>query len=64
MDTLYVIASIWAWRTPSGSGLDITHRAARVTIYDLLLGEGSERGAFIDRLTHVSILGNYTFENQ
>ena len=64
MGTPYVIHSFWAWRTPSGYGSDITHRVARVTVTDLMLGDGSSKGSFIDRLTHITILGNYIITAQ
>jgi len=60
----YAIHNFWAWRTPSDSGEDIVHRTARVAVSGLDLGEGSKRGSFIDRLTHVTILGNYTIETR
>ncbi len=59
----YAIHDFWAWRTPSGKGHDIVHRAARVAVTDLMLGEGSERGSFLDRLTYITILGNYEIQN-
>jgi len=62
--TPYAIHDFWAWRTPSGKGHDIVHRAARVAVTDLMLGEGSENGSFIDRLTHIAILGNYEIQKQ
>ncbi|MFC1692414.1 SH3 domain-containing protein [Candidatus Latescibacterota bacterium] len=60
----YAISAFWAWRTPSGSVEDIAHRAARVAVTDLMLGEWSQKGAFIDRLNYLAIMGNYTFEKQ
>ncbi len=57
--TPYAIHDFWSWRTPSKKGQDITHRAARVAVTDLMLGEGSKSGSFIDRLSHITILGNY-----
>ena len=62
--TPYAIHDFWAWRTPSGEGPDIVHRAARVAVTDMMLGEGSERGSFLDRLTYITILGNYEIQNQ
>jgi hypothetical protein len=61
LETPYVIHAPWAWRTPGENGSDITHRVARVTVTGLMLGEGSKRGAFIDRLSTITILGNYSF---
>ena len=55
----YAIHDFWAWFTPSGDGNEIIHRAARVAVTDLMLGEGSQRGAYIDRLTQITIIGNY-----
>jgi hypothetical protein len=55
----YAIHDFWAWRTPTGEEYEIIHRAARVAVTDLFLGEGSKRGAYIDRLTHITILGNF-----
>ena len=60
----YAITAFWAWRTPSGSGEDIAHRSARVAVTDIMLGEWSQRGAFIDRLNYLAIMGSYTFEKQ
>jgi len=57
--TPYAIHDFWAWRTPTDSGPDIVHRVARVAVTDLMLGTDSEKGAFIDRLSRVAILGNY-----
>ncbi|MFC1541002.1 SH3 domain-containing protein [Candidatus Latescibacterota bacterium] len=57
----YAISDSWAWREPSESGQDIAHRIARVVVTDLMLGKGSEKGSFLDRLTDIAILGNYTF---
>ena len=62
--TPYTIHDFWAWREPAVEGLDVTHRAARIAVTDLLLGDGSIRGSFIDRLTHITILGNYIIVNQ
>jgi len=59
----YAIHDFWAWRTPSGKGHDIVHRAARVAVTDLMLGEGSVKGSFLDRLTYITILGNYEIQN-
>ena len=64
LGTPYVIQSTWAAREPVGEGLDVVHRLARILVSDLLLDEGSQKGARIDRLTHITILGNYTFKNQ
>lgn len=58
-DTSYIINSVWAWRTPTGDGRDIVHRIARVTVSDLLLGDGSEKGALIDKVTSLAIFGKY-----
>ena len=55
----YAIHDFWAWFTPSGDGYEIVHRAARVAVTDLMLGEGSQRGAYIDRLTQITIIGNF-----
>jgi hypothetical protein len=52
----YAIHNFWSWRE-SREGTDITHRAARVAVTDLSLGEGSSRGAFIDRLANLAVLG-------
>ena len=41
----------------------IVHRAARVAVTDLMLGEGSVRESFLDRLTYITILGNYEIQN-
>ena len=62
--TPYAISDFWAWRTPSKNGKDIAHRVARVAVTDLMLGEGSKRGAFIDRLSHITILGNYVIREK
>jgi len=62
--TPYAISDFWAWRSPSINGPDITNRAARVAVTDLMLGEGSERGSFIDRLTYITILGNYEIKDR
>ncbi|MDP2981862.1 MAG: SH3 domain-containing protein [Candidatus Latescibacter sp.] len=53
----YAIHNFWAWREPKPGKVDVTHRAARVAVTDLMLGEGSQRGAFIDRLTNAAIIG-------
>jgi hypothetical protein len=58
----YAISDLWAWRVPSDKGADIAHRAARIAVTDLKLGEGSKKGSFLDRLTSIAILGNYKFE--
>ncbi|MBN1294565.1 MAG: SH3 domain-containing protein [Candidatus Latescibacteria bacterium] len=60
----YAIHDMWGWRKSVAENLDATHRVARVTVTDLMLGDGSLRGTFLDRLTHITILGNYTIENQ
>lgn len=54
--TPYAIHSFWAWRGADG-GTDVAHRAARVAVTGLLLGEGSSRGAFVDRLTNITVIG-------
>jgi hypothetical protein len=56
----YAIHDFWAWRTLAEDGGVVVHRAARVAVTDLTLGEGSPKGAFIDRLTGAGIIGNYT----
>jgi hypothetical protein len=53
----YAIHNFWAWREPKPGKIDVAHRAARVEVTDLLLGEGSQRGAFIDRLTNAAVIG-------
>ncbi|MFA6472277.1 MAG: SH3 domain-containing protein [Candidatus Latescibacterota bacterium] len=53
----YAIHNFWAWREPKTDKIDIAHRAARVAVTDLLLGEGSQRGSFIDRLTNATVIG-------
>ncbi|MBA7471509.1 hypothetical protein ES707_06815 [subsurface metagenome] len=63
-ETSYFVSDFWAWREPVTENQDITHRTARVAVTGLFLGEGSKRGAFIDRLTHITILGNYVIEGQ
>ena len=60
----YAISAFWAWRTPSDDGADIVHRAARVAVTDLMLGEGSEKGPYLERLTDIAILGNYEIREQ
>ncbi len=60
--TSYIIHLRWAWRSPVNVDTDITHRLARVTVSDLLLGEGSKKGALIDRVTQIAIFGNYILE--
>ncbi|MCE5248824.1 SH3 domain-containing protein [bacterium] len=59
----YIIHDFWSWHETGPDGGTIIHRAARVAVTDLLFGEGSTRGAFIDRLTHITIIGNYTIVN-
>ena len=63
LGTPYVIQATWGRREPLEGGVDVTHRLARVLVSDLMIGDGSSRGARIDRLTHLTILGNYTFTN-
>jgi hypothetical protein len=53
----YAIHNFWAWREPGPGNIDIAHRAARVAVTDLMLGAGSKRGAFIDRLTNAAVIG-------
>ena len=57
--TAWIINTVWAWRTPVGDGRDIVHRIARTTVSDLLLGDGSEKGALIDKVTGLAIFGKY-----
>ena len=59
----YAISDFWAWRSPSREGKDIAHRVARVAVTDLMLGAGSKRGSFLDRITYIIILGNYEVKN-
>ena len=54
----YMIHSFRAWREPAWGKKDITHRVARIAVTDLMLGKKSKRGAFIDRLTHITMLKN------
>ncbi len=61
---LYAIHDFWAWRSPSREGNDIVHRVARVAVTDLMLGKGSRKGSFFDRLTHITILGNYEIQHE
>lgn len=53
----YAIHNFWAWREGKGNNIDVTHRAARVAVTDLVLGEGSTRGAFLDRLANITVIG-------
>jgi hypothetical protein len=53
----YAIHNFWAWREPKPGKIDVAHRAARVAVTDLMLGEGSQRGAFIDRLSNLTVIG-------
>jgi hypothetical protein len=52
----YAIHDFWAWRE-GVEGVDVAHRAARIAVTDLFLGEGSSRKAFIDRLATVVMIG-------
>ncbi len=52
----YAIHNFWSWREEMQGGVQVTHRAARVAVTDLMLGEGSERGAFIDRLANLTVI--------
>lgn len=52
---LYAIHSVWAYREP-GFGGDKMFVLNRVVVSDLSLGEGSKRGALLDRLNAVKIL--------
>ena len=60
----YCIHDFWSWREPATPELDVTHRVARVDVTDMLLGEGSLRGSFIDRVNRIAILGNYIIGGQ
>jgi hypothetical protein len=53
----YAVHSFWSWREGKGEGVDVTHRVARVAVTDLILGDGSSRGAFLDRLENIVVLG-------
>lgn len=59
---LYAIHSVWAYREPAlpagrpGQGKDKTYVLSRVVVSDLSLGEGSQRGALLDRLNAVRIV--------
>ncbi len=59
--TPYVIQATWGMRKPIDTDHDQTYRLARIMVGDLLMGEGSQRGARIDRLSTVTIMGNYRF---
>jgi len=61
MGTPYVIQATYAWGEPAAGGVTVRHRLARVLVADLMMDEGTSRGARIDRLTRLAILGNYTF---
>ncbi len=54
---LYAISNVWAWREGKGEGVDVAHRLARVAVTDLVLGEGSSKKAFIDRIETVVTIG-------
>jgi len=62
--TPYIIHSTWAWRSSVNAETDVTHRLARVTVSDLLLGDGSKKGALIDKVTQIAIFGNYILETR
>lgn len=55
----YAISNLWAWRGKSDDGGDVAHRVARVAVTPLTLGEGTAKGAYVDRLTTIAVLGNY-----
>ena len=60
----YFIHDFWAWNEPVTEEQDITYRAARIDVTDIMLGEGSKRGSLLDRITHIAIIGNYVIEQQ
>ncbi len=62
MDTPYVIQATYARGEPDSGGGTVRHRMARVIVGDLLMDEGTQSGARIDRLTRLTIMANYTFD--
>ena len=52
----YAIHDFWSWREGKGNNIDVTHRVARVAVTDLVLGEGSTKGAFLDRLANIAVI--------
>lgn len=53
----YAIHDFWSWREGKGNNIDVSHRTARVAVTDLVLGEGSTKGAFIDRMANIAVIG-------
>jgi hypothetical protein len=52
----YAIHAVWAYRQPVGAKDDI-YVLNRVTLSDLMLGEGSRKGSLLDRLNAIRFLG-------
>jgi hypothetical protein len=61
-DKPYAIHNFWSWREEGDDVHDNVFRVARVDVSDYTLGEGSGRSNFLDRLTHITLLGNYAFK--
>lgn len=55
-DRAYAIHSVWAYRTP-GLHADDIFVLNKVTVSDLTLGEGSQRGSLLKRLNAVRLIG-------
>jgi hypothetical protein len=55
----YAVSSLWAWRSPPLNGREIVNRTGSIVVTSFAVGEGSEKGSFLDRLTRLSIIGNY-----
>lgn len=53
----YAISSISEWIEPCPGGPDTVHRIDRVEVTTLELGRGTERKAFLERLTRLAVFG-------
>ena len=53
----YAVSSVSEYLTPCEGGPDTVHRLDRVAVTTLELGRGTERTAFIERITRLVVFG-------
>jgi hypothetical protein len=56
----YAISALSEYLTPCAGGPDIVHRLDKVAVTTLAVGRGTERRAFIERITRMAVFGPTT----
>lgn len=53
----YALSALSEYLTPCMGGADVVHRLDKVAVTTLALGQGTERRAFIERITRMAVFG-------